>query len=168
VCGYLTSATQLEPGATYRRPSSSELHADAEIAVQLRDEVDADGDVMAAIASYAPAIELVDLAGPDDPEAIVAGNLWHRAFALGPRSPTLPTELEASLVVGGETRAHARADPDLNARLRAVARLLAAAGERLQPGDWVLTGNVVQVPLAPGGGAVADFGTLGRVGIVIA
>jgi 2-keto-4-pentenoate hydratase len=155
VPGYLTSATQLADGDAYAVPAEA-LHADAEVAV----EIGAGG----AIAGYAPALELVDLAGTNDPEAIVAANLWHRAFALGPwRAALPPGDVEARLVVNGEVRAQGVAAADLAPRIDALGRILDAAGERLRPGDVVITGGVVQVPVAAGDEVVAELRPLGRV-----
>jgi 2-keto-4-pentenoate hydratase len=43
----------------------------------------------------------------------------------------------------------------------AVARLLEALGERLEPGDRIITGSIVQVPVGAGQDVVADLGGLG-------
>jgi 2-keto-4-pentenoate hydratase len=50
----------------------------------------------------------------------------------------------------------------------AVRRVLDVVGERLEPGDRVITGSVVQVPVARGDEVVAAAGGAGRVGLVIA
>lgn len=72
------------------------------------------------------------------------------------------------MLVNGEVRATATAPDDLAARLSAAARLLDAMQERMTPGDRVITGSFVQVPVADGDGVVADFGALGHVQIAIA
>jgi hypothetical protein len=41
-------------------------------------------------------------------------------------------------------------------------------GERLEPGDRLITGSVVQVPLGDGDRVIADLGSLGRVELAIA
>ena len=46
-----------------------------------------------------------------------------------------------------------------------VAVLLAAAGEQLRAGDLLISGSVVQVPVAAGDEVVADLGPLGSVGL---
>jgi 2-keto-4-pentenoate hydratase len=46
--------------------------------------------------------------------------------------------------------------------------MLEAAGERLQTGDRIITGSVVQVPVAPGDEVVAEIDGIGRVGLTIA
>jgi 2-keto-4-pentenoate hydratase len=169
--GHLTSASLLEPGGLYRGPPAGALHADAEVAVEMGEDVapDADADTARrAIAAYGGALEIVDLADAShDAEAIVAANVFHRAVAFGPWHRELPS-VEARLVVGGEVRAAAPAPLDLADAVRGAARVLGAVGERLRAGDRIITGSVVQVPIAPGDDVVADLGALGRVGLTIA
>jgi 2-keto-4-pentenoate hydratase len=171
--GHLTSATRLRPGDSYPATDAAELRADAEVFVELAQDVGPDADADAgrnAIAAFGPALELVDLgAPPDDPEEVVAANVFHRAFALGPGRPTLPPAgVEARLIVGGRVRDAATAPDEFGGSVCAVARVLAAAGERLQAGDRIITGSIVQVPVGPGDDVVADLGPLGRVQLSIA
>ena len=157
--GHLTSATTLEDGSTYRG-GGGDLHADAELAV----EVGPDGRIV----RYAAALELVDLAGDDPPEEVVATNVWHRAVAFGPFVDTLPQGLEGALVVEGERRATGPVPHDAADRVAAVERVLAAAGERLEPGDRLITGLIVNTPVASGDEVVADLGELGSVRLRVA
>jgi 2-keto-4-pentenoate hydratase len=39
--------------------------------------------------------------------------------------------------------------------------------DRMRPGDRVITGAVVQVPVSQGDTVVADFGPLGRVSLAV-
>ncbi len=92
--GHLTSATQLATGGAYRAGEALELHADAEVALELGRDVSPDTDERSAgqaIAGYGAALEIVDLGAPDDAEAIVAANVFHRAFAFGRMQPSLPS-----------------------------------------------------------------------------
>jgi hypothetical protein len=86
--GHLTSATQLEPGSMYRERGDAWLHGDAEVGIELGVDLEPNADRDAArraIAGYGAALELVDLGAlPDDPEEVVAANVFHRAFAPGP------------------------------------------------------------------------------------
>jgi 2-keto-4-pentenoate hydratase len=50
----------------------------------------------------------------------------------------------------------------------ALGRVLEAAGERLQAGDQIITGSVVQVPLAAGDEVVAEIDGIGSVGLIVA
>ena len=127
-------------------------------------------EARSAIAAYGCALELVDLGDAHEgPEAIIAGNVFHRAVAFGPSQPQPPAnQLDVRMLVNGDVRATATVPDDLAARLSAAARVLDAIQERLRPGDRVITGSVVQVPVAEGDDVVADFGALGRVQIAIA
>lgn len=161
--GHLTSATRLEPGASVCIAAYEAPHADVEIAVQFAADADPEVDVSRAIGGYACALELVDLGtSGDPPDAIVATNIFHRAFALGPRVDRLPDGVVGTLLVNGTVRAVCPAD-DLSKRLRRTAQLLAEVGEELRAGDWVITGSVVQEPVAEGDELCADLGPLGSV-----
>ncbi len=46
--------------------------------------------------------------------------------------------------------------------------MLQAVGERLYAGDRLITGAVVQTPIAPGDDVIADFGALGKAQLAIA
>jgi 2-keto-4-pentenoate hydratase len=97
----------------------------------------------------------------------VATNVFHRAFPLGPPQPELPAETGARLLVGAETRAEGAAREDYADLVVAAARLLEAVGERLRAGDVLITGSVVQVPVALGDEVAADCGALGSVALRI-
>jgi 2-keto-4-pentenoate hydratase len=161
VVGHLTSATQLAAGATYQLYGATRIHADAEVAVQIGDD--------GTISCYAAALELVDLdTAPDDPEAIVADNIFHRAFAFGPPRDELPPRVQARLLVNDDVRATGDASPTLRQRIAAAADMIAAAGERLEARDWIITGSVVQVAVHRDDEVVADFPQLGAVGLRLA
>jgi 2-keto-4-pentenoate hydratase len=117
------------------------------------------------IAAYGAALELVDLRSPPaTPEAVVAANIFHRAVAFAPTWGALPPGgVEARLLVNDEVRDAGRSAADIEERVAAAASILEAVGEALAPGDLVITGSVVQVPLAPGDRVEADLGGLGRV-----
>jgi 2-keto-4-pentenoate hydratase len=160
VVGHLTSATVLAPGAVYRAGAAAALHADAEVALCIGRDGEIDG--------YAAALELVDLADGDDADEIVAANVFHRAVAFGPWHAAVPGDATAALVVDEVSVARAAVRSDHREKAQAVAALLDAVGEELRAGDRVITGSVVQVPVAPGAHVVADFGALGRVALDIA
>jgi 2-keto-4-pentenoate hydratase len=172
VIGHLTSATQQAPGTAYQAEAAVDLRADAEVAVRLGADVDADADreaISRAIAGYGAALELVDLGmPPDDAERIVATNIWHRAFALGPLDrPAALEGAEGRLLIDGEVRDSAPISQDFAELVGAVARLLGAVGERLQAGDHLICGSIVQVPVKSGDEVTADLGPLGRAGLKI-
>ena len=166
VIGHLTSATQLEPGAVFDAQEVAALHADVEVAVMLARDVGPDSDLEEArdaIGGCGAALELVDLGSPpDDAQSIVAANVFHRAFVLGRLNAPLPTAgAEGRLVLNGEVRSSARASEVYPALVLHVAGLLGEMGERLRAGDCLITGSVVQVPIAPGDHVIADLGALG-------
>jgi 2-keto-4-pentenoate hydratase len=170
VTGHLTSTTCLPSGSIYRAGGDRALHADAEVAVVLSAPVEGDepAAVRDSIGGYAAALELVDLAGTDDPERIVAENIFHRAVSFGPVQGALPSDLEGRLLVGGETRAAGAARGDYVSLVAAVARQLRAVGERLEAGDRIITGSFVQVRIGVGDHVVADLGPLGRAELSVA
>jgi hypothetical protein len=157
--GHLTTATTLGGGETYRG-GGDDLHADVEVAVELGDDL--------APARYGVALEICDLAAPGEIEALIADNDYHRAVAFGPFTQTLPTRMQGALIVNGERRDAGPAPTDITDRIAGVGRLLAAVGERLQPGDRVITGLIVNTPVGPGDEVIAELGELGRVGLTIA
>jgi 2-keto-4-pentenoate hydratase len=158
VVGHLTSATQLGDGDVFHG-NSVDLRADAELAVVIGSDGEIDG--------YAAALELVDLGTTDNPEEIVATNVFHRAFALGPFQASFPRGGDARLIVNGDMR-DAGPIPSVADRIHAAATTLAAMGERVEPGDCMITGSVVQVRVEAGDHVVGDFGALGAVRLRIA
>jgi 2-keto-4-pentenoate hydratase len=56
-------------------------------------------------------------------------------------------------------------DPAETARI--ARELLRAAGERLEPGDYIIAGSLVHVPVASGDNVAADLGELGQVKVKI-
>jgi 2-keto-4-pentenoate hydratase len=169
VVGALTSATILGDGATYAAGHPAALRAETELAVWLAADVPGDADAQTArraIAGVGVALELVDVARPPEAslERIVAAGVFHRAAVLGPCAAPLGGALgPATLRVGGRVHDADEPLPDAAGIVLAVAGALAAAGERLEGGDVVLTGSVVHVPVGVGAEVVAGIGGLGRV-----
>ena len=169
--GHLTSATCLDPDAAYHADGDADLHADAEVVFELGRDLDPDDPaaVHEAIAGIGVALEIVDLARPpDDPVSVVAANVFHRAVAFSPFQPTPPAgRIQGRLIVNSRVQASAWVADNIADRVGAAARLLGAMGERLQAGDRIITGSVVQVPVKVGDQVIADMGVLGRVPLVI-
>lgn len=153
VIGYLTSASRLESEQTYVTDAADALHADAELALELGEN--------GRIVAYGVALEIVDLGGPDDAAEIVAGNVFHRAVAFGAFHHTWAGG-EGRLMVDGQIRDRARAAGGYERLVARVGELLAAVGEALEPGDLVITGSIVQVPVASGDHVVSELTALGR------
>lgn len=136
----------LEPGFVYRAGRAMDLRADVEVAVRRGSHVDPESDWQtadAAIAGFGAALELVDLgAGGGDPERVVATNVYHRAYTLGPLDRPRPSRrVEGRLIVGGEVRDAAPASKDFAELIRAVGKQLGAVGERLEAGDRLIMGR---------------------------
>lgn len=159
VVGHLTSATRLDPGATFDAGGTTDLRVDAELAVEMGED--------GLVVGFAAALELVDLDRPaDEVESVVASNVFHRAFVLSASLPHLPDPLQARVVVDGEVRGEGPAVSD-PALLERVSELLESAGERLEPGDRVITGAIVQVSVAAGNEVEVALGDLGRLSVTI-
>jgi 2-keto-4-pentenoate hydratase len=105
---------------------------ESEVAVEI-------GDDGRSIVALLPALELAD--PPDlnlEIEQILAGNIFHRAVAFGPRVET--TEAGSGrILVNGEEQHSVEAE-GLERMVEAVAARLEAAGEGLRPGDRIITG----------------------------
>jgi 2-keto-4-pentenoate hydratase len=170
--GHLTSASLLTPGSAFVGDPMASLSADAEVALQIGRDLAPDVDqqgARAAIAGYGAALEIVDLRGADGgAEAVIAGNVFHRAVAFGAFESAMPEGAHGRLVVNGQVRASAPAPAEVADRVCAAARLLGAVGERLRAGDRLITGSVVQVAVQAGDHVVADLGPLGHVAATIA
>ena len=151
--GYLTSDTQLRLGGIYRPGLREELYADAAVAVLIGPDGQAAG--------YACALELCDLAGEDNPEVVVARNIFHRAFALGPVGGGTPKT--GRLVIDGQVRAEGPVPDDLAEQVDRVRAVLRAVGEDLAAADLVITGSVVQHRVLPGEQVRAEVDDLGSV-----
>jgi 2-keto-4-pentenoate hydratase len=168
VVGHLTSATRLHPGDVFRAAGVASLHADVELAVRFARDAHPDEHVGSAIGGYATALEVVDLGLADaNAEAIVEANVFHSAFALSIASSRPPTNGSLGrLIADGRVREEA-AVQDVAERLDAAAPVLAAVGEAFRAGDWVITGSIVQAPVAAGEHVVAEIEALGAVALRI-
>ena len=107
-------------------------------------------EVLAAIDAIGPAIELIDLGSADDVEAILAGDIFHRAVLLGELGPLPAGGLGAArLEVRVDGRPAVRdVDPaellgDLADLVRALADQLPLAADRMRAGDVIITGSAV-------------------------
>jgi len=128
LAGFLTTDTLVEDSWDDDYP----VLVESEIAVEL-------GDDGRSIAALLPALELTD--PPDleiELEQILAGNIFHRAVAFGPRVET--TEAGSGrILVNGEEQHSVSAGP-LDEMVEAVAARLEDAGEELRPGERIITG----------------------------
>jgi 2-keto-4-pentenoate hydratase len=133
---------------------------ESEVAVEL-------GPDGRSIAALLPALELADPPDLDLPvEQILAGNIFHRAVAFGPRVETREPGA-ARILVNGEEQHTVAADQTgerLEAMVEAVAARLAGAGEELRAGDRIITG-IIAPPhqAAPGDTVRLELEALGGV-----
>jgi 2-keto-4-pentenoate hydratase len=140
IAGFLTTATQFAAGGELALPPGVEtLSVEPEVGV----EIGADG---ASIAALLPALELVQFDRPlDQLEDVLAEDIFHRGVVLGPRAD--PGALGAARVLVNGERRHlldpAVEDGQLGLMVQAMARRLEDAGERLRPGEIVITGTLV-------------------------
>ena len=94
-------------------------------------------------------------------------NAFHRAFMLGSARRINPNGLRARLTINGELRCSATAGDDHSGVVRAVAQLLAAAGEQLQRGDQILAGALTHDAVGPGDVIKADMQNLGELELTL-
>jgi 2-keto-4-pentenoate hydratase len=177
--GFLTDRGLLADGATVDLGGWSNPVFEPEIAVHLGRDLDTGAsrpEVAAAIRGLSAAIELVDVdPPPTDVRAILAGNIFHRHFLLGPVDETRSTAdgIGGRVLRDGEQIAFT-GDPaaqtgELLEVVRRTGELLGACGERLRAGDVVITGSVVApIPVAPGERLEVELGPLGRLAVSIA
>jgi 2-keto-4-pentenoate hydratase len=127
LAGFLTTDSLIE-GEWDEYP----VVVESEVAVEI-------GDDGRSIVALMPALELADPPDLDlEIEQILAGNIFHRAVAFGPRVET--TEAGSGrILVNGEEQHSVKAE-GLEQMVEAVARRLEDAGEKLQPGDRIITG----------------------------
>jgi len=133
LAGFLTSDGLLDDGSEW---DDLPVVVESEVAVEI-------GDDFRSIAALLPALELADPPDLDlGVEQILAGNIFHRAVAFGPRVETREPGAGRILVNGEQqhalTKEHTAAN--LEAMVEVVAERLADAGEELQPGDRIITG----------------------------
>jgi 2-keto-4-pentenoate hydratase len=160
VIGHLTTASLVEDGGRHSAAGARKLRAETELVLEIGDEL--------TIASFAVALELVDVARPpDDLEGIVAANAFHRALALGPAQRGLAEKPEGRALVNGELRQTGTAREDHTTLVQTVARQLDAVGERLRPGDRILTGSITHVPVRVRDVVTAEIDGLGGVEVEI-
>ena len=96
----------------------------------------------------------------------MAENVFHNGLVLGSGSPT-PPDGRASIHLNGTLVETARVGRDLVGLRRWAARLQ-CLGERLAPGDVVITGGILHVPLQPGDHITASLEGLDPVSLGLA
>jgi 2-keto-4-pentenoate hydratase len=163
LAGFLSTDGLLESGAEVSL-SDGPVVVESEVAVEL-------GEDARSIVAVLPALEVADPPDLDlDVEAILAGNIFHRAVAFGPRVETREPGAARILVNGevehevgpAETAAH------LEDMVEAVRRRLLAADEDLSPGDRIITGVIAPPHAAhPGDRVRLELAALGGVELLL-
>jgi 2-keto-4-pentenoate hydratase len=153
--GFLLDRGRIEPGAVVSFAGWTKPVLEPEIAVHIGRDLSGGVDragAAGAIAGLGPAIELADLdPPPEDVEAILAGNIFHRHVILGPRDTGRAGGRIAGLngrVIRNGNEIAATSELEANTGeligiVHHVANLLAAFGERLQAGEVIIAGSVV-------------------------
>jgi len=159
LAGFLTTDGLAEDGGTW--PTRGEpLVAEPEVGV----EIGADGR---SIAALLPALEISD--PPDlalSLDAMLAGNLFHRAVAFGPRVEA-DAPGPARFLVNGELQAEVDSEgtrAHLGPMVEVIAGRLSDAGEQLRPGDRIITGVIAPpTPVVDGSCVRFELEGLGAV-----
>jgi 2-keto-4-pentenoate hydratase len=177
--GFLTQNARVQAGGSVSLAGWANPVAEPEIAVHVGHDVPAGADrdaAAAAIAGISPAIELVDVhTPPQDPERILAENIYQRHVVLGGTGPARAGAnsdgLTCRILRRGKESART-SDPQANTGqwveiVRHVADVLAAFGERLRAGEIIITGSVVPpLALEPGEADIAfEVDPLGGVAV---
>ena len=159
LAGFMTTDLLLEDGASVPADDGPFV-VESEVAVEL-------GDDGRSVVALLPALELAD--PPDleqDVETILAGNVFHRGVAFGPRVETDAPGAARILVNGVEEHAvpAERAGAHLTEMVAAIARRLGDAGESLTPGDRIITGVLAPPhPAEPGDTVRLELAEVGGV-----
>ena len=173
--GFVTDAGLAPDGVEVPVADWANPWFEAEIAVHLGADVPGDADrevVVDAISGLGPAIELADVDAPpgEDPEPVVAGNIFHRRVILGPadRERRSAEGIRAATRRNGELVAETDDPEALTGELVTIighaAATLAACGEALRAGDVLIAGAVVPpLQVGPGDELEADLGLLGSL-----
>jgi 2-oxo-3-hexenedioate decarboxylase len=171
VAGFLTDATRVADGGSVALEGWTTPTFEPELAIRVDADLPADAspdDVAAAMGAIAPAIELVELEPPDDLAAVLAGNVFHRAYLIGAWTPATAADVAAArldVTVDGEPRA-TEVDPaaalgDLLAVVRSIAAQAALAGAVLRAGELVITGSAIPA-IGLAGGETLTVALTGR------
>jgi 2-keto-4-pentenoate hydratase len=173
--GFLDGARRISSGGVCATPAAGAV--EPEIAIRIGAAVGggaALAEARRAIAALAPALEIVDYTrGAHSLEGVVESSSFHFGVVLGePRPGASAPAIGADcprLVQNGARAGKPDASlvpADLGEIVLLVAGSLARRGERLEAGDWILSGACTPpVRVAAGDEVSADFGALGTVAV---
>ena len=178
VFGYLLESGSIGSGHAFRFAELRAPMVENELLVTLAQDLSGPGataeDAQRAVATIAPALEIVEMRGPnmrEDMPLAIADNVAQRAFVHGAAIP-LPNNLELGSVraiirVNGEIKANPLGRESIDNQLQTLAWLANALhryGRRLQAGQRIMTGSFTKpMPVARGDIFETDFGDIGRV-----
>ena len=161
VVGHLTTATLIGADGSHSLTGTQGPKVEPEIAIVMG----ANGE----ITGLAPALEVVDMdPSISDAGEIVAGNIFHRAVAIGSSGKADSGKgIEAVLSINGEKVQSADAGSfELHEIVALVDDTLRSAGESLDAGDRIIAGSLTTpAEVAPGDRASVDLGPIGRLEI---
>lgn len=178
--GFLSSERRLVSGGSYQPSPRTNLLIEPEVALLLGADLPAGAtqeQANAAIEAYTAALELVDTTRSvdNDIEEILAGNMFHEAVLLAEERLTPGDynreQLNLSLHVNQRevrTLEQQRVPDDFSTIIITAANILAAHGEQLGKGDWIITGAAARaIPVQAGDEIYLDMGLLGKVSLTI-
>lgn len=174
--GFLTGRSLLDAAREASIAGFTRPMLEPEVAVRIGADLDPGGGLEpagAAIAALSPAFELADVdPSPEDVEAILAGNVFHRGLVLGAESEGVPAPQRLRAVVedaDGTTREveHPQgATGPIVGLIRHVADMLGEFGETLEAGAVVICGSIVPpIPVAPGDSVAYRLEPVGEISI---
>ena len=178
VVGYLTDRSHFDPGEPCETGRFQIVALEPEIAVRLLRPVPggaSDTEILAAIAGFGPAIEVIAFDLPmGDVAAILGSNIFHQGVTFGDESTRGGDSLvglSVSLQRDGEPALQGVPSEVLGSLVpfvRLVANTLHAHGEGLAAGDRIITGSLTApLPVKSGDSVTADFGALGAIELAV-
>lgn len=172
VVGYMTRDSLLSERREFE--AGALLVAEPELAIRVTEEIEPGSEESAiegAIGEVAPALEVLDFNRPRRTlHEVMSHNIFHLGVGLGEWMAAEPsTRTFVECLKNGEVAASARAPqalPPLERIVGLVARTLGAHGEKLFPGDVIISGAMTPaIPIEAGQELSVVFSGLGRVGL---
>jgi 2-keto-4-pentenoate hydratase len=175
VLGYLRRDRLLTAADVFPIAANSVIKAEVEVAIRMGRDVAAGVSAVqaeAAIAAYAPAVELVDVTQPlNGLEALLRGNLYHAAVLIGSEQTAVPAAprqtIQAHLYVDGKLLRDSesqRLPEHFSELVQLTAATLSLHGEHLAAGDWIICGAIVEpIEVKPGNRIDVDMTSFERL-----
>ena len=175
IVGFLTNESVIESGSTYKGSKDSKLMVEAEVAILIGEDVEANSSnevLIKSIKGFAPAIEIVDFARTShDMTSILEDNIFHETVIFGDINSNISNftvkEILANVSVNGvdiESGDHSRYPDDICEVILCVANTLAKQNERLLSGDWIIAGSLTKpVEVNSGDKVVISLSPLGSL-----